>query len=146
MGFEINTIDLSGIEGIANIGQNKTAMLQVQNALAKRMMPYVPMDTGTLSQATIITPEYVEYVMQYAHYMYTGVVYGPNFPIYENGVIVGYWSPPIKKPTGAEINYSKDKHSRATHHWDKAMMSEQGDRFINDVANIIKYTIDKGKS
>ena len=144
MGFKIEAIDLSGIEKIADIAQNKTAMLQVQNALAKRLEPYIPMDTGILSQAAVVTPEYVEYVMPYAHYMYEGVVYGPNIPVYENGVIVGYWSPPHKEPTGNAINYSTEKHSRATHHWDEAMMNEQGDRFINDVANIIKYTMDKG--
>lgn len=116
-----------------------TTMLQIHNLFAKMCDPYVPMDEGPLSQTTEITPEYVRYYQPYAHYQYTGLVYGPNIPIIKDGFIVGWFSPPgqPKYPTGAAIQYNTEKHPLATKEWDKAMMNDKRDEFCKQVRDIL---------
>lgn len=114
-------------------------MLRVHNLFAKMCDPYVPMDEGVLAQTTEITPQYVRYTQPYAHYQYTGLVYGPNYPIVQDGVIVGWYSPPgqPKHPTGAAINYNTEKHPLATKEWDKVMMRDKRDEFCEQVRQLL---------
>lgn len=121
---------------LTNICQNdKTFGIELHNILAKMCDPYVPMMDGDLSQTIEVTPEYVRYKMPYAHYQYTGIVYGPNIPITEDGVIVGWFSPPgqPKFPTGYPIQYNTQMHPLATKEWDKAMMRDNKDEFLAEV-------------
>lgn len=95
---------------------------------AKRLMdPYVPANNLILAQNVRTYVEdgagIVEYQSPYAHYQYEGEVYGPNYPIYENGEIAGWYSPGHKQATGKSIHYSTFRHPLATDHWDKAMMT-----------------------
>ena len=122
---------------------NKT-MLAIHNLFAKLINPYVPMDEGDLSQGVKISAEYVWYDKPYAHYQYIGEIYGPNIPIYENGVIVGWRSPPgkgSKHPTGRQIEHSKEKHLDASKEWDKVAMTnpEIKQKFEKGVENIITH-------
>ena len=59
--------------------------------------PYVPMATGTLSQQTAITAGQnwgqIAHTVPYARYIYYGEVYGPNYPIFQAGQFVGWYSP-----------------------------------------------------
>ena len=122
--------------------------LAMHNTFAKEMNPYVPMQTGVLSQSIEITPDYVRYTQPYAHYQYTGIVYGPNFPITENGVITGWFSPPgrgSKHPTGELIEYSTEMHPLATHHWDKAMLRDKGKEFKKQIKDILVYYLNRSK-
>lgn len=114
--------------------------LAIHNLLAKMCDPYVPMDEGHLAQTLEITPHYVRYTSPYAHYMYEGIVYGPNIPIIKDGVITGWFSPPgkAKHPTGKDIEYDLSKHPLASRHWDKRMMEAVGDEFIAGVRAILK--------
>ncbi len=119
---------------------NDNTMLQIHNTFAKMCDPYVPMDEGVLAQTIEIKPDGVTYNQPYAHYQYTGLVYGPNFPIVENGIIIGWYSKPGEKktPTGGYLNYSKEKHPLATSEWDKAMMRDRGDEFKQQVTAILQ--------
>lgn len=96
---------------------------------AKRLMdPYVPASQAEmLSQNVRVYTDgdqgVVEYNSPYAHYQYEGEVYGPNYPIKDQGIIVGWYSPPHKTPTGKKLKYSDFPHPLATSHWDKAMMT-----------------------
>lgn len=119
---------------------NDEVMTEIHNVFAKMCDPYVPMQEGVLSQSINVTPQYVEYRTPYAHYQYMGLVYGPNIPIYKDGQIVGWFSPPGQKkyPTGASIQYSKEQHPLATHHWDQAMMTDKGEAFIKQVQQILE--------
>lgn len=110
MGLKIESINFLDIEKQLESLDDPDTMQQVHNTYAKFLDPYVPMDEGVLAHDVTVTPEYVQYNSPYAHYMYTGIVYGPNIPIMSNGEIIGYWSPPnqAKHPTGASIDYSKE--------------------------------------
>lgn len=146
MELKIESINFLDIEKQLESLDDPDTMQQVHNTYAKFLDPYVPMDEGVLAHDVTVTPEYVQYNSPYAHYMYTGIVYGPNIPIMSNGEIIGYWSPPnqAKHPTGASIDYSKEKHPLATHHWDKAAMDSQGDVFKSDVKKILQNKLKGG--
>lgn len=124
---------------------DKSTMTACHNLLFKMMTPYVPFDTGILSQDVEITDKHVRYNQPYAHYMYEGIVYGPNIPIVQNGVVVGWYSRPgIKKsPTGRYMTYDKTHHPLATRHWDEAMMRVQGDSFTKQVGKILAARANK---
>ena len=119
---------------------DKKTMLEVHNALARYCEPYVPMQSGLLATTHQVTPDFVRYYLPYAHYQYTGDVYGPNIPIKDkDGNIVGFFSPPGQKkhPTGAQLKYSTEMHPRASKEWDKAMMADNGQAFIEEVKRIL---------
>ena len=116
-------------------------MYQIHDLFAKMCDPYVPMAEGVLSQSVAlgISKSGITYYGPYAHYMYVGEVYGPNIPIKEDDIIVGWFSPKgeKKKPTGREIQYSKEMHPLASKEWDKAMMRDKGDVFLKQVEDIL---------
>lgn len=115
-------------------------MYQIHNLFYKMNDPYVPMQEGMLAHTNVeITKDSVRYNTPYAHYMYVGEVYGPNYPIIEDGIVVGWFSPRGKKkePTGEKIVYSKEQHPFASKEWDKAMMRDKGDIFLNQVKEIL---------
>lgn len=113
-------------------------MLYANTRLHAYCSPYVPMDSGILDQNIEITPECVHYKSPYAHYQYEGDEYGPNYPITENGQVVGFFSPPVKKPTGKKLQYSTDNHPLATSHWDKAAAVAKGKQLADDITIYLK--------
>lgn len=119
--------------------KDDNVMYEIHDLFAKMCDPYVPMQEGVLSQSVQIHKDSINYAGPYAHYMYVGEVYGPNIPIIEDGIVVGWFSPPgqKKKPTGREIQYDKEKHPLASKEWDKAMMDAKGDVFLNAVKDIL---------
>ena len=123
---------------LQDLVQDETVRLQIHNLLAQMCDPYVPMESGNLAQTIEITPDYVRYTSPYAHYQYVGEIYGPSYPIIENGIIVGWRSPPKKSPTGRDITYSTEVHPLATSHWDKVMMSDKGEEFSAKVTEILE--------
>ena len=146
MGIEIkdDTI-LSKIQlKINELPQNDAMMTEIHNVFAQYMEPYVPMKEGPLSQQVEVNSKCAHYISEYAHYQYEGIAYGPKIPIYDNGVIVGFYSTPEQSPTGKRLEYSTEKHPKATHHWDKAMMNEKGEAFTSDVKTIVIDTLKKG--
>ena len=128
---------------ISNINSDATK-IHMHDALAKHCDPYVPFQEGVLSQETICTPDYCMWQGPYAHYQYEGIVYGPSFPVIEDGVIVGWKSPPKKYPTNRQLEYNKTFHPLATHHWDQQMMRDKKQEFMQELADIVTNAI-KGK-
>ena len=121
----------------------KQGMWFLANEAAKFMKPYVPAsEDSILSQDIRITAEedvgHVTYNSPYAHYQYMGEVYGPNIPIMDGGVVVGYFSPPHKHPTGKKMKYSDFEHPLATDHWDKAMMTARRDDLAQSFEKYLK--------
>jgi len=111
-------------------------------SLARYCDPYVPKESGTLQGTTDINAQRVRYSMPYAHYQYTGEVYGLNILIKDaNGIIVGWFSLPNtpKFPTGRHINYSDEVNPLATDHWDQAAMADHLNDLIDELRNFIAY-------
>lgn len=98
--------------------------------------PYVPFESGALRDTVIIRPKEIEHTAPYAHYQYTGQVYGPNYPIYQNGVHTGFYSPPNrkKKPTGKSLKY---KNPKASKEWDKKAEATQKHKLISSLQSYI---------
>lgn len=151
MGIKIEKIDFGRAEHKLKSLADDETMTQIHSQLATFLDPYVPMDEGILAGSTVATPKYLQYNSPYAHYMYTGIVYGPNIPEFDkNGKIIGYWSKPgeTKHPTGALIQYNRDnkhpEHPLATREWDKAAMRDKGDVFRKDVETILKRKLKEG--
>lgn len=97
-----------------------TTMLEIYNLWGKMIEPWVPMDSGILAHSYQITPEYLKYPGPYTHYQYIGIVYGPNFPGWEDGSTPGWRSPRgkgSKHPTGRELG--KDSTAVLTPVWER---------------------------
>lgn len=135
------------IDKLQNPGDE--AMYNIHKLLADTFRPYVPIDVsemygesehpnGHMVDNVEITPEYFKYPGPYAHYMYEGLVYGPNIPLFNaEGVIVGWRSPKGKKkhPTGSTFNYTNAP--EATDHWDKAALTEHRGEIEKEIRRII---------
>lgn len=88
--------------------------------------PYVPFKEGVLYSTVNISggngEGVVEHTAPYAHYAYEGITYGPNVPITQGGVVVGFYSPKApKRPTGGMLHYS----GMGSRHWDEAAKPTQ---------------------
>lgn len=117
---------------------DEATMTFVHTRLKLYCSEYVPMDEGHLNQGARPTPEYLEYPGPYAHYQWMGEVYGPNIPIYKDGVLEGFISPPKKHPTGRKLKYSPDHHPLATSHWEVAAMAAHKEDLCNDITEYLK--------
>ena len=117
----------------------------VGRLFAEMCEPYIPESSGALINSVKVTKNYVSWNTPYAHYQYTGMVYGPNFPITDgDGNIVGWYSRrgQKKKPTGARLEYKKPL---ATDHWDKAMLARDGHEFKIRVNRLIREELKRRK-
>ena len=116
----------------------------VQKYFTKRwadyMDKYVPYKEGGLAYDTrTIESDRIVYNSPYAHYMYEGKVMGPNIPIKEDGIIVGWFSKGPKQYTGADINYNQSGgHEYAGPYWDKRMWSAEKKDVIKEVQEFIE--------
>lgn len=117
----------------------------VDSEVLKLMVPYTPMDTGNLIKSaiasTVIGSGKIQYNAPYAKYLYYGVVYGPNIPIFENGTLIGFRSPPKKESTGRPLQYSTEKHPLAGKLWFERMKAD----YKEDILKGAKAIAVKGK-
>ena len=76
----------------------------------------------------------------YAHYQYMGIVYGPNYPIIDSktGVLLGYYSPPQKKPTDRKLTYDKAQNPNAGPFWFERMKADHLDDIIRHAEAAMK--------
>lgn len=102
--------------------------------------PYVPFESGTLRDSVTIEPKTITHNAPYAHYQYTGEVYGPNYPIIQNGVLVGFYSKPNrpKQKMGRSLKY---KNPKASKKWDLAAAPTQA----QNLASSMQAYIDSGR-
>lgn len=117
-----------------------TAQKFVDSECIRLMSKYTPARNLLLSKSAIIGTKigsgHIVYASPYARYQYYGVVYGPNIPIYENGEIVGFYSPPKKHSTGRKMRYSKVKHPQAQRLWFETMKAKHGGAILRGAAAI----------
>ena len=152
-------VDLGRItEKLDSVLEDEEFLTSVHNLLAKMCDPYVPKESGMLAQP-IVDENGVHYRTRYAHYMYHGIVYGPNIATAidsTTGQVLEWRSKPgmTKNPNGNEMQYNtvwyqdlttgqfypekrRASHPKATKEWDKAMMMEQGDKFVKQVKDLL---------
>ena len=98
--------------------------------------PYVPASPDrTLEFSAQLSTEIgsgqVIWNTPYAHYQYMGIVYGPNIPILQDGILMGWFSPPgrPKSPTDRELNYDTIQNPMAGPHWFERMKADR----MNDI-------------
>ena len=105
------TVDSSGItQSLQDIVNDPDTMLLVHALYAQILDPYVPYDTGYLSQDSVeIQPDGVVYTADYA------------------------W----KQYYGTEFRHKTDVHPLATAFWDKVAMETQYDNFAEGIKEII---------
>ena len=112
----------------------------IDSECIRRMKPYTPFLSGTLERSatigTVIGSGRIIQKTPYAHYQYYGVVYGPNIPIFRNGILEGFYSPPAKLPTGSQIKYSTAKHPKAGKMWFERMKSDCKDDILRGALRV----------
>ena len=98
--------------------------------------PYVPASPDRTLEfsaqvSTDIGSGQVIWNTPYAHYQYMGEVYGPNIPIIQDGILMGWFSPPgrPKSPTGRELTYDTSQNPMAGPHWFERMKADR----MNDI-------------
>lgn len=96
---------------LTNICHDDKTMLEIHNLFAKMCDPYVPYLNGPLSLSGManVTSDGVRYTTPYAHYQYTGIYF----------------------------NHTIEVHPLASALWDKAMMRDKGDLFVETVRRIL---------
>lgn len=108
----------------------------VDEAVIRYCDPKVPFRTGTLKHSAItasaIGDGMIVYATPYARYLYYGEVYGPNIPIFEDGELAGFFSPPHKYPTGRPLTYNGAPDRGA--YWFERAMAEHKDDVIREAA------------
>lgn len=112
----------------------------IDSECIRQMKPYTPFRTGMLERSatlgTVIGSGHIVYNSPYARYQYYGVVYGPNIPIYENGILVGFRSPKQKHKTNRMLTYSKARHPQAQRLWFETMKKKRGEAILRGAAAI----------
>ena len=120
------------------------AQMFVDGECIRLMKPYTPFRNGFLEKSatlgTVIGSGEINQIVPYARYLYYGKVYGPNIPIMENGVPIGFFSPPKKHPTGADLKYNKSKHPQAGKQWFERMKADRKDEILRGAARIVGGT------
>lgn len=110
MGFSVKVDIPNPKRSINNLTGNNRVGIFVAETCARYFNPYVPMQTGTLSQTYTTEPNKVIYHAPYAKAMY----YGKGF------------------------NFNKEKHPQATSYWNRAAMAAHKKSISNEITMYIK--------
>jgi len=112
----------------------------IDSECIRKMGPYTPFRNGILEKSatlgTKIGSGHIVYNSPYARYQYYGIVYGPNIPIFENGELVGFRSPPHKRSTGRAMTYNKARHPQAQRLWFEVMKKKHSRAILRGAAAI----------
>lgn len=98
--------------GLSKMQSDKVRLFALNSAF-RLMNPYIPMDTGTLSQTVDITSACIHFKVPYADRIFNG-----------DG-----------------MDFSKEKHALATAHWEQAMMSAKSAQLSREVTAYLKRGI-----
>ena len=106
--------------------------------------PYVPASPDrTLEFSAQISTEIgsglVIWNTPYAHYQYMGIVYGPNIPIIEDGVLMRWFSPPgrPKYPTDRELTYDTAQNPMAGPRWFERMKADRLNDLLDEARRVM---------
>lgn len=130
------------IKARLNLEPNGKVQRTFTHTCKLHMDKYTPYREGALAYDNVEEgTNYIYYYSPYAHYMYEGKVMGPTFPIFEDGILVGFRSPKGKKKhyTGKDITYvPRTGHEYAGPHWDQRMWTAEKDEVIKEVEKAMK--------
>ena len=134
--LEVSKVNINTERILSKIMNNNAFWTLAASEWHRLYKPYVPFDTGSLRDNVRIRPGEIEHYEPYAHYQYEGQVYGPNYPLYKNGIHIGFFSQPDrpKRKMGRSLKY---KHPRAAKQWDKAAEPTQKPKLISTLQNYI---------
>ena len=141
--FSVKT-DVKGILDLRRkFAPGGVMQVRVDEAVVRFSTPYVPFQSGVLADSPVRATQYGSGVVvwpgPYAHYMYYGEVYGPNYPVFEDdtGEPTRWWSPPgkTKVPTGRPLKYSTEGHALAGPFWVDRMKAERMGDLLKEVAD-----------
>ena len=79
----------------------------------------------------------------YAHYMYMGEVYGPNFQVDVEGDGILEWRSPKGKPkypTGRQLTYDTSQNPMAGPRWFERMKADR----LNDILDVVRRAAKQG--
>ena len=136
MGFGIKVE--ANINVSANLKKVKDPKLWEYGATEwwKLITPYVPMETGTLSESVKIKGHSgageIEYFVPYAHYLYKGELMVDS----ETGSSYARYGAK-KVYTGTDLQFSKDRHPLASKEWDKAAEPTQKPKLIDAMQDYV---------
>lgn len=96
------------------------------------LIPYTPMESGTMSESVSIKPKEIEYNSPYAHYLYKGELMvdaetGSSYARYGTKKVYA----------GTPLEISKASHPLATKEWDKAAEPTQKPKLIRAMQGYI---------
>lgn len=117
----------------------------VDKAVIDYSLQYCPWDTGQMAKsayaATQIGSGKVIWPGPQAHYLYYGMVYGPNIPVFEDnsGIPTGFFSPPGKKkhPTGDALQYNTDTNPLAGPFWVDRMVADHMEDIVKEAKSVV---------
>ena len=105
----------------------KEAQIWLNNQIIADCKPLMPFRQGALSESVSFPQgedggeiKWGNQFVPYAHYMYAGIVYGPNIPKKDaQGNIIGWFSPKDKPkhPTGRKLQYTTTFNNEAGSEW-----------------------------
>ena len=109
--------------------------------------PYVPASPDrtlefSAQASTDVGSGEVVWNTPYAHYQYMGIVYGPNIPILQDGILMGWFSPPgrPKHPTDRELTYDTAQNPMAGSYWFERMKADR----LNDILDEARRAVTNG--
>lgn len=127
---------------VRGLGEKGDVQKFVDAECIRLMVPYTPMLNGDLIDSvvlgSVIGSGELAYNSPYARYQYYGEIYGPNYPIFENGMLAGFRSPKgIKKqPTGRPLKYNTSKHPKAGKMWFERMKADKKEDILTGAKKI----------
>lgn len=113
---DVKIDDTAILKTVEAITHDDGVMTEVHQAFAEIINPYVPYDTGNLSQDITVSAEGVTYHADYA----------------------------AKQYYGEEFHHNKEHHPLASAHWDAVAMQTEKEAFANRVTEIIKERENNG--
>lgn len=131
-----STINVKAIMKRKGLGPDNALRKYVAARVWLRSDPYVPKKQGILKNTAQIAPDgsAITYAQPYAHYQFTGKVYGPNV------LTRAGWRSMAKKgakyPTGRSIRYTGAPMRGP--HWDERMMADHRKDVEADVAAYLR--------
>ena len=106
--------------------------------------PYIPASPNRILEnsaqaATEIGSGQVIWNTPYAHYQYMGIVYGPNIPVIQDGILMGWFSPPgrPKHPTDRELTYDTAQNPLAGAYWFERAKADNLQQWLDEARRVM---------